>query len=557
MKTALLSLMLRLVCGLLAIMLSAAMGWAKPTTPEQAKKVVENWFKQPASLMNSRLGRQIKKVETFRDETGAPAYYVVYLNPSGLVFLPADDLVEPIIGFVSDATSFDPSPKNPLGALVSRDIPGRVLKARETEARALEVRTPLAPESPWAKSRRKWDRLANPTTGLKALASGFGVTDIRVAPLVQSKWDQGGADGSCPPSCNNPCYNYYTPPNGPGNPYNYVCGCPATAMSQLLRYWQYPASPVPGTFNITINRSPATRAIRGGNLPGGGYDWANMVLNPRDSGADLTQCQAIGALTADAGFSVNTDYAQDGSGVQDIASLAPALINTFRYSNAICGSTDLPENWSNIPLPILYNMVNPNLDAQYPVLFAIAGRSGHVIVGDGYGYDGYGDDASIMRHHLNMGWSGSDDAWYNLPNIFTSSGAYTVVDQCIYNVYKTGAGEIISGRVTDSAGKPLSGVTVTASAGGQTYPARQKDVVAPTTSSGVYAIPKVPSNATFNVTASKPGYTFIPISVTTGTSVTATYFDNPSVVTGNKWAIDFTGTKTKSGVASMMLFLPD
>ena len=192
--------------------------------------------------------------------------------------------MEPIIGFVSDSTSFDPSPKNPLGALVSRDIPCRVLKARETEARALEVMTPLSPESPWAKSRRKWDRLANPAIGLNALALRSGPTDIRVAPLVQSKWNQGGADGSYPPTCNEPCYNYCTPPNDPGSPYNYVCGCPSTAMSQLMRYWQYPASPVSGTFNITINRDPTTRAIIGGSLPGGGYDWANMVLNPATRG---------------------------------------------------------------------------------------------------------------------------------------------------------------------------------------------------------------------------------------------------------------------------------
>ena len=202
-------------------------------------------------------------------------------------------------------------------------------------------------------------------------------------------------------------------------------------------------------------------------------------------------------------------------------------------------------------------MVNPNLDAQYPVLFAIAGSNGHVIVGDGYGYDGYGEDASTMYHHLNMGWSGSDDAWYNLPNIYTSNGAFTTVDQCIYNVYKTGAGEIISGRVTDLAGNPLSGVSVVATAGGQTYPAMQRDVVAPTTSSGVYAIPKVPSNTTFNVTASKPGYAFTPISVTTGTSVTATYFDHPSVVTGNKWGNDFKAKATTGWIAGIPLLLLD
>jgi hypothetical protein len=41
----------------------------------------------------------------------------LYLNLAGLVFLPADDLVEPIIGFLPEG-QYDPSPDNPLGALI-------------------------------------------------------------------------------------------------------------------------------------------------------------------------------------------------------------------------------------------------------------------------------------------------------------------------------------------------------------------------------------------------------------------------------------------------------
>ena len=202
-------------------------------------------------------------------------------------------------------------------------------------------------------------------------------------------------------------------------------------------------------------------------------------------------------------------------------------------------------------------MVNPNLDAQYPVLFAISGNGGHAVVGDGYGYDGYGPDDSTMYHHLNMGWSGQDDLWYNLPFINTSLGTYRTVCQCIYNVYTSGTGEIISGRVTDANGNPLSGVTVTATAEGQTYPAMQKDVMAPTTSSGVYAIPKVPANTTFTVTASKPGYTFTPRSVQTGASVTAQYKFISSTVTGNKWGIDFVAARPIVRITGLLPLLLD
>jgi hypothetical protein len=62
------------------------------------------------------LGRQINDLQIFNATAGSPADHEVYLNPAGLVFLPADDQVEPLIGFASGATSCDPSPQNPLGA---------------------------------------------------------------------------------------------------------------------------------------------------------------------------------------------------------------------------------------------------------------------------------------------------------------------------------------------------------------------------------------------------------------------------------------------------------
>ena len=92
---------------------------------------------------------------------------MVYLNPSGLVFLPADDLVEPIIGFVSGATSYDPSPTNRLGRLMNGDIPARVLQARQMSAQVVQTATPLrTPSTPQAAAQISgpyW-RLNSPTS---------------------------------------------------------------------------------------------------------------------------------------------------------------------------------------------------------------------------------------------------------------------------------------------------------------------------------------------------------------------------------------------------------
>jgi hypothetical protein len=525
------------ICLLVAVLLAVSAAWAKPTTPHQAKNVVLNWLGKDAVPMGTPLGRQIKAVQTFTDAAGNPAYYVVYLNPAGLVFLPADDLVEPIIGFLPEG-QYDPSPVNPLGALVSRDIPGRVLQARNTEAQALEKGAPLAPHTPQAKAQRKWDWLQSPAPGLDASEFGINpISDVRVASFVSSRWSQSTVSG-------NACYNYYTPPGPDGSSINFVSGCVATAMSQLMRYWQWPSTGV-GTagyaityWNGVINYS-TNWPLRGGNGSGGPYSWGDMTPVPSGSTGD-TQRRAIGALTRDAGLSVNMGYNWNNTGASsaDTLQAADAFRNTFQYANANKGCD--PITWSNIPDSNRNNMVNPNLHAQYPVIFGITGAGGHAIVCDGYGYN-----SDSMFHHLNMGWSGSNDAWYNLPTIDTSNGTFTVIYKCVYNVYTSGTGEIIAGRVTDSGGTPISGATVTATGGGQTYPAMQKDVVATTTSSGVYAIPKVPANTTFTVSASKTGYTFTPQSVTTGTSTDYT------TITGNKWGIDFVGVPRKPAPAAI------
>lgn len=58
-------------------------------------------------------------------------YYVVYLQPSGFVIVSTDDLVEPIIAFAGTGT-YDPAPGNPLGALVTKDLKGRIDAVRST-----------------------------------------------------------------------------------------------------------------------------------------------------------------------------------------------------------------------------------------------------------------------------------------------------------------------------------------------------------------------------------------------------------------------------------------
>ena len=96
---------------------------------------VQGWLKQPGHGLKAPLGNAIKNTEVYTDAAGAPLYFVVNLKPSGFVIVPADDLVEPILCF-SPAGKYVASEKNPLGALVMHDVPGRLALARAKPAAA-------------------------------------------------------------------------------------------------------------------------------------------------------------------------------------------------------------------------------------------------------------------------------------------------------------------------------------------------------------------------------------------------------------------------------------
>jgi len=486
---------------------------ARPTTIYQAEKVTGGWLKVDAKHLGMSLGQQVMNVETFSDTEGQPIYHIVYLQPSGFVVVSADDLIEPIIAFADDGF-FDPSVDNPFGVLVNQDLNGRVAAVRQAQSLKGVVRYGAVP-SPQTKWKQL-ESLAETQEGQLAIMSLSTISDVRVAPLVQSKWGQEDV-------CGENCYNCYTPEN-------YPCGCFSTAITQLMKFYEYPSYGI-GVHNLEVfvDDVPRSYNTRGGDGIGGPYNWNLMELVPNCS-TTSAQREAIGALCYDVGLAARTHYSSSGGAVyfDQREAIGNNLKNIFGYSNGIYGCNGCAQgNFNDIGVG-LAGMVNPNLDAGYPIVLTVHHTSwglGHAILCDGYGYD-----YSTLYHHLNMGWDGIDDAWYNLPTI-DSSPSYNTVNGCLYNIYTSGSGEIISGRITDSAGNAISGATVTAQiTGGETY-------TAITNSKGIYALSKVPSASTYTISVTKISYSFDDKSVTTGTSV------DTGSASGNRLGIDFQGNE--------------
>ena len=478
-----------------------------PVSKSQAARAVANWLAAGSAPLGASLSKRTRGIQAYAGRDGEPAYFTVALSGSGFVIVSGDDLVEPIIAFSAKGT-FDPSPASPLGALVSGDVPARVEAVRAGQRPASGSREAFRLSASSSKARGKWQRLLG--EGLSSLSSAGGilnVSDPRVDPLVQSRWRQGA-------ECGYACYNYYTPPGPNDSPSNYPAGCMATAMAQLMRYSQHPTQGVGArTFETKVCGSSQPLTLRGGNGAGGPYAWSSMALVP-DCSTTSAQREAIGALCYDAGVAAQSNYCETATAAT-MPDAAWSLRNVFNYSNV-----RLVSSYTTLPQGVMYSALNPNLDASFPIILGL-GRDdgGHAVVCDGYGYD-----SSTMYHHLNLGWGGTDDAWYNLPTVETSTYTYNAVRDCIYNVYVSGNGEIISGRATDPSGNPISGAQVSAGAYTDVTDAR-----------GIYALAKIPSRTSFNITVEKGGRVFAPRSVSTGRS------SEWGSDTGNVWPVDFTG----------------
>lgn len=485
--------------------------WARPTTEAEARRAVAGWLAADKRPLGAKMGAEPSQVQAFKDSAGNVNYFVVNLQPSGFTVVGGDDLLEPIIAFARQGT-FEAISDNPLYDLLQRDVPARLAEARGKEEQARSEGREYIPHGVHRRARGKWRSLQQDLAATADASGGLtSISDVRVSPLVQSQWSQSTEGGQY-------CYNYYTPNHD-------VCGCVATALAQLLRYYSLPVVGI-GVHSSFIYVDGVLKYYytRGGDGAGGAYDWDNMVLNP-DAGTTDIQRQAIGALTYDAGVAVHMQYTASSSGAYT-KYVPVALKGTFGYTNAIYGN-NYP---ATMPSTNLLNMINPNLDAGYPAILGIVNSTvGHEIIVDGYGYN-----VSTLYHHLNLGWAGVADAWYNLPTINTGYYNFNSVPECVYNVFSQGTGEIISGRLLDTSGNPINGAMVTATrSSGGTYSAASN-------SQGIYALTQLPSASTYTITVSKSGYDFSSRSVSTGTSI------NNSSTTGNLWAIDF--TQNASGI---------
>ncbi|HPX76209.1 MAG TPA: C10 family peptidase [Bacteroidales bacterium] len=178
-------------------------------------------------------------------------------------------------------------------------------------------------------------------------------------------------------------------------------GCVATAMLQVMKYYNWPptgtgskyhSSWVNGGYgNITINFAQQT------------YDWtaipdqASSFVNPE-----------LGKINYHAGVAVGMYWTAEGS-ASTTNKVSEALKNYFKYSSSaqyVSKSSYSEANWQNL--------IKQQVDAKKPMVYSGTPTSG---AGHAWNCDGYQDDS----FHMNWGWGGAGNGYYTLDNLTSTA----------------------------------------------------------------------------------------------------------------------------------------
>ena len=210
---------------------------------------------------------------------------------------------------------------------------------------------------------------------------------------------------------------------GQRSPYNMHCpsytmtGCVATAMAQVMRYWNYPAFGE-GSHSFSDNSGYGLLSADFGNTR---YDWTHMP--DRLTGSSSTaEKEAVATLMYHCGVSVDMGYSTIYSGTT-INKCEPALKNYFHFNKhgiryRAKGSMS-NDAWTDTLIA--------ELRMHRPVLHGGSGMAGgHCFVADGYNAQRY--------IHFNMGNDGDGDGFYLVGAINYGSLTFNQANDAILGV---------------------------------------------------------------------------------------------------------------------------
>ncbi len=171
----------------------------------------------------------------------ATYFYIFNCGAKGFVIVSGDDVVSPILGY-SDEVQFE---ANNIPSNTKKWFENYINQIRAAIDNNLQATNEIAED---------WQSLKSGT------ATGGGLKRAAVTPLIQTKWNQ------------SPYYNALCPYDSKYSD-RAVTGCVATAMAQVMKFWNYPAT---GSGFHSYNHS--TYGTLSANFGSTTYQWASMPM---------------------------------------------------------------------------------------------------------------------------------------------------------------------------------------------------------------------------------------------------------------------------------------
>ena len=340
--------------------------FGKKVDRETAAVVANNFMLSKASALANhpspglRLIYQEMATGTLTPQSDAlPIFYVFSSDSSGYVIISGDDKMSPVLSY-STTGHFDMS-----------DVPPALSQWLESYKQQILwlINNNVATDY---SNAGQWEDLKNNTVRNPAKARA-------VDPLITTKWSQ------------SPYYNALCPGGC-------VTGCVATAMAQVMKYWNYPAT---GTGSHSYYHP--TYGTLSADFGSTTYKWDRMPMRVESPNS------SVALLMYHAGVGADMNYSPGLSGAS-ILNAEYALETHFGYSSSMrwLERDDYsPDEWLNI--------LKTELDEGRPVLYVGNGDGGgHAFIADGY------DNNSMF--HMNWGWGGSCDGFVLLTDIDPGNG---------------------------------------------------------------------------------------------------------------------------------------
>lgn len=352
----------------LLILLAATMT-ANPVDKKKAKKAAENFI---LSITNTRIDLQLID---YVDQAEFPNFYV-FGTDNSFVIISADDCVRPVLGY---------STENPFGTEKMPENAFWWLKGYDVQIADAVASGQKANSD----TEASWHSLLSDETSISK-----DKPEVIVTPLIETQWNQGTPyNDSCPSGT--------------------VTGCVATAMAQIMNYWNWPVQGN-GSHSYTPQTHPEFGELSA-DFGSTTYDWENM-LNSYSGSSNVDQRKAVATLMYHCGVSVEMDYTEKSSGAYSLF-VTNAWIDYFRYSPHAYYAEK--ENYTDTQWIAL---LKSELDENRPVYYCgnyfdpeDNKTGGHAFVCDGYN--------SNNEFHFNWGWGGEKDGYFAIGSLNPNPGS--------------------------------------------------------------------------------------------------------------------------------------